>query len=240
MKLNAIIVDDEPMARKVLEEYIEDLDFIQLKGKAENPLKAKALLKNHDVDLIFLDVNMPEMTGIEFLQDSKSLPPVILTTAYSDFALQGYELDVLDYLVKPFSLERFTKACIKAKEYYELRNKSNLQEDRNKVDYFFVKCDGKIEKIFFDELIYVEAMQNYVALHTKERKMMVYLTIKGIEEQLPADIFLKIHKSTIINIHKIKSIQGNSIDLGNSSVMISQNLYESVMNAIVRDNMIKR
>ena len=109
-----------------------------------------------------------------------------------------------------------------------------------KPDYFFVKCDGKIEKIFFDELIYVEAMQNYVALHTNDRKMMVYLTIKGIEEQLPADIFLKIHKSTIINTRKVKSIQGNLIDLGKSSVMISQNLYESVMNAIVRDNMIKR
>ncbi|MFI5153565.1 MAG: LytR/AlgR family response regulator transcription factor [Chitinophagales bacterium] len=240
MKLNAIIIDDEPMARKVLEEYIEDVDFLSLAGKAENPVKAKSLLAGQDIDLIFLDINMPEMSGIEFLQESNVLPPVILTTAYSDYALKSYDLDVLDYLVKPFSYERFLKACTKAKEYHELRNKTNFSESGTRADYFFVKCDGKIEKIFYDELIYVEAMQNYVALNTNERKMMVYLTIKGIEEQLPTDIFLKIHKSTIINTNKIKSIQGNVIDLGKSTVMISQNLYESVMNSIVRNKMIKR
>jgi DNA-binding LytR/AlgR family response regulator len=239
MTLNCIIVDDEPLARKVLEEYIEDVGFLQLQGKAENPNKAQLLLSSNKVDLMFLDINMPEMSGIDFLKTSAALPMTILTTAYADFALEGFALDVLDYIIKPFSAERFLKACTKAKEYYELRNNRN-QPEVPKADYFFVKCDGRIEKIFYRDLIYVEAMQNYVALHTEERKLIVYLTIKGIEEQLPPGIFLKIHKSTIINTKWIKSIQGNEIDLGKSKVIISQSLFDGVMKEILNDKMIKR
>jgi DNA-binding LytR/AlgR family response regulator len=239
MNLNCIIVDDEPMARKVLEEYIEDIDFLQLVGKAENPVKANSLLSNNKVDLIFLDINMPQMSGIEFLKTSESLPITILTTAYSEYAIEGYELDVLDYLVKPFSFERFLKACTKAKEYFEIKNKpaENVIETHN---YFFVKCNGRIEKVFYDELVFVEAMLNYVVLHTENKKMIVYLTIKGIEEKLPKNIFLKIHKSTIINTGKIKSIEGNEVNLGNAKVTISQNLHDVVMKEILKDKLIKR
>jgi len=241
MKLNCIIVDDEPAARKVLEEYIEDIEFLVLIGKAENPLKAGALLANNKVDLMFLDINMPKMSGIEFLRSSAELPMTILTTAYSEYALEGFELDVLDYLVKPFSAERFLKACIRAKEYYEVKNKPTDNTDTSQPDnYFFVKCNGKIEKIVYDELLYVEAMLNYVVLHMGDRKMMVYLTIKGIEDQLPRSLFLKIHKSTIINTTKVKSIEGNEIDLGKAKVTISQNLHDVVMKEILKDKMIKR
>ena len=241
MKLNCIIVDDEPAARKVLEEYIEDIEFLVLIGKAENPLKAGALLANNKVDLMFLDINMPKMSGIEFLRSSAELPMTILTTAYSEYALEGFELDVLDYLVKPFSAERFLKACIRAKEYYEVKNKPAGNTDTSQPDnYFFVKCNGKIEKIVYDELLYVEAMLNYVVLHMGDRKMMVYLTIKGIEDQLPRSLFLKIHKSTIINTTKVKSIEGNEIDLGKAKVTISQNLHDVVMKEILKDKMIKR
>src|SRR5262245_9067314 len=209
MNLNCIIVDDEPVARKVLEEYIEEVDFLTMVGKAENPVKAKSLIEEYKVDLLFLDINMPLMSGIDFLRSSRELPMTVLTTAYPDYALEGFELDVLDYLVKPFSAERFLKACTKAKEYYLIKNKLPGTGAEVKNDYFFVKCDGRIEKVFYDELIYIEAMQNYVMLHTENKKMLVYLTIKGVEEQLPPNLFLKIHKSTIINVTKIKSIQGN-------------------------------
>jgi DNA-binding LytR/AlgR family response regulator len=239
MKLNCIIVDDEPLARKVLEQYIEDVEFLQLLGKAENPIKALRLLTDHIVDLIFLDINMPEMSGIDFLKTSAKLPMTILTSAYSDFALEGFELDVMDYLVKPFSAERFMKACIKVKEYYELKANAN-HPGIIRADYFFVKCDGKIEKIFYEDLIYVQAMQNYVILHTEDKKLMVYLTIKGIEEQLPPGLFLKIHKSTIINLTRIKSIQGNEIDLGKAKVTISQSLFDGVLKEILNNKMIKR
>src|SRR5690349_5905850 len=129
MKLNCIIVDDEPVARKLLEEYVEDVDFFQLIGKAENPVKANALLNNNKVDLMFLDINMPKMTGIEFLRTSASLPLTVLTTAYTEYAIEGFELDVLDYLVKPFSFERFLKACNKAKEYFELQYNSTEKKN---------------------------------------------------------------------------------------------------------------
>lgn len=241
MKLNCIIVDDEPAARKVLEEYIEDVEFLHLAGKAENPVKAGVLLANNKIDLLFLDINMPKMSGIEFLRSAAELPMTILTTAYTEYALEGFELDVLDYLVKPFSAERFLKACMRAKEYYEVKNKPAVNTDTARPnDYFFVKCNGRIEKIVYDELLYVEAMLNYVVLHTTDKKMIVYLTIKGIEDQLPRSMFLKIHKSTIINTTKVKSIEGNEIDLGKTKVTISQNLHDVVMKEILKDKMIKR
>jgi len=240
MNLNCVIVDDEPMARKVLEEYIEDISFLQLTGKAENPLKAAALLSSNKVDLMFLDINMPRMSGIEFLRTSPSLPMTILTTAYTEYAIEGFELDVVDYLVKPFSADRFLKACTKAKEYYELKHRPDVAINIPAPGYFFIKCDGKIEKLFYDEVMYIEAMQNYVVLHTEHKKMLVYLTIKAISEQLPASIFLKIHKSTIVNTTKIKSIEGNEINIGKAKLIISQNLHDTVIKGILKDRMIKR
>jgi DNA-binding LytR/AlgR family response regulator len=241
MKLNCVIIDDEPAARKLLEEYISDTEFLQLIGKAENPLKAGVLLNNSKADLLFLDINMPKMSGIEFLRSSSELPLTIMTTAYTEYAIEGFELDVLDYLVKPFSYERFLKASTKAKEYHELKsNQTQHSGGAPRTDYFFVKCDGRIEKILYDELVFVEAMLNYVVLHTENKKLIVYLTIKGIAEQLPENIFMKIHKSTIVNINKIKSIEGNEINLGKTKVTISQNLHETVMKEILKGRMIKR
>ena len=239
MKLTCIIVDDEPPARRVLEEYIEDTDFLELKGKAENPLKANSLLNDGQVDLMFLDINMPKLSGIEYLRTSASLPMTIITTAYAEYALDGFELSVLDYLVKPFSFERFLKAANKAKEKFAFRNQVGQTPPADE-NYFFVKCDGKIEKILYDDLLYIEAMLNYVVLHTESRKMIVYLTVKGILDQLPATRFLKVHKSYIVNLGKIKSIDKNEITMGKSTVPISQNLYDTVLKDILKDKMIKR
>lgn len=245
MKLKCIIVDDEPIARKLLQEYIEDIDFLELAGMAENPLKANTILSQQNIDLIFLDINMPKLTGIEFLRSSASLPMVIMTTAYAEYATEGFEFDVMDYLVKPFSFQRFVKACNRARDYYLLKNNgvatnTITNNDKPANDCFFVKCDGRIEKVLYSDLVYVEAMLNYVVLHTEARKMIVYLTIKSIAEQLPADIFLKVHKSYIVNIQKIKSIQGNEITLANTKVTISQNFYDKAMKEILKDRMIKR
>ncbi|MGZ3924270.1 MAG: LytR/AlgR family response regulator transcription factor, partial [Flavisolibacter sp.] len=237
MRWKCIIVDDEPVARKILEEFISDVDFLELAGKAENPLRAGALLNETTIDLMFLDINMPKMNGLDFLKTSKTLPPAIMTTAYSEYALDGYELNVLDYIVKPFSFERFLKSCNKANEYLQLTKKAG-QSQLIPCDYFFVKCDGIIEKIMYHELVWVEAKQNYVVLHTDSRKLIIYLTLKGIADELPEQQFLKIHKSAIINLTKIRSIEGNVIHLPNSSVVISQNLYTSVMNSILKDRMI--
>jgi DNA-binding LytR/AlgR family response regulator len=239
MKLKCIIIDDEPIARKVLQEFIEDIDFLELVGQAENPLKAMALLNNNTIDIIFLDINMPKLNGIDFFKNTKTNAAVIMTTAYADYAVEAFGLDVLDYLVKPIAFERFLKACNKANEKNISKNvaPANLQETN---DHFFIKCDNQIEKVYYDDLLYAEAMLNYVMLYTNSRKMMVYITIKSLEEQLPVDIFIKVHKSFIVNVNKVKSIEGNILDIGSAKITISQNLREKVLKDILKGKMIKR
>jgi DNA-binding LytR/AlgR family response regulator len=238
MKLNCIIVDDEPVARKILEEYVAEVNFLVNVGVAENPIQAGAILKGHEVDLMFMDINMPKMSGLEFLRAETSKPATIITTAYREYAIEGFELDVLDYLVKPFSFERFLKAVNKAKEYYERTRSAEMAH--TPFNYFFIKVNGRFEKIFYDDLICVESMQNYVTLHTNEGKRIAYLTLKSVESQLPGEIFIKIHKSSIINMNKIKSITGKIIDLGLMQVTISQTMFDEVMNKIMKDRLLKR
>jgi len=169
---------------------------------------------------------------------------VIIRTAYAEYAVESYGLDVLDYLVKPIGFDRFLKACNKAREAAELKKLSMAGrggvQPQKPDDHFFIKSNSQIEKVFYNELLYAEAMLNYVMLYTATRKMMVYVTIKSLEEQLPADQFIKVHKSFIVNISKVKSIEGNILDIGNEKITISQSLREKVVAEIVRDKMIKR
>ncbi|HEV3221246.1 MAG TPA: LytTR family DNA-binding domain-containing protein [Puia sp.] len=239
MKMKCIIIEDEPVARKILQEFVEEIEYLELKGMAENPLKAMPLLEDNDVDLLFLDINMPKINGIDFLKSFKSDINIIITTAYPIYAVEAYGLDVLDYLVKPISFERFLKACNKVKEFRELKNTIHVQTNRES-DHFFIKCENQIEKVFYDDLLFAEAMMNYVLLYTKSKKLMVYITIKGLEEQLPSKTFIKVHKSFIVNISKIKSIEGNILNIGGEKIAVSQNLREKVMNEIIKDKMIKR
>jgi DNA-binding LytR/AlgR family response regulator len=243
MKLKCVIIDDEPIARKVLQEYIEEIEFLELAGQAENPLKAMSLLNAQDVDILLLDINMPKINGIDFLKSSRSTASVIITTAYAEYAVESYGLDVLDYLVKPIGFDRFLKACNKAREAVELkmaRAGIGKGQPQKPSDHFFIKSNNQIEKVFYNDLLYAEAMLNYVMLYTATRKMMVYVTIKSLEEQLPADQFIKVHKSFIVNIGKVRSIEGNILDIGNEKITISQSLREKVVAEIVKDKMIKR
>jgi DNA-binding LytR/AlgR family response regulator len=239
MRLKCLIVDDEPIARKVLQEYIEEIEFLELAGQAENPLKAMSILNAQDIDILLLDINMPKINGIDFLKSSRSTASVIITTAYAEYAVESYGLDVLDYLVKPIGFDRFLKACNKAREMSELKKLSKGQPQKSN-DHFFIKANNQIEKIFYDDLLYAEAMLNYVMLYTATRKMMVYVTIKSLEEQLPADQFIKVHKSCIVNISKVKRIEGNILDIGNEKITVSQSLREKVVAEIIKDKMIKR
>jgi DNA-binding LytR/AlgR family response regulator len=238
MKLKCIIIDDEPVARKILQEFIEEIDYLELTGQAENPLKAMSLINDNNIDIIFLDINMPKISGMEFLKTSKLPAKVIMTTAYADHAVEAFGLEVFDYLVKPIAFDRFLKACNRAKE--TVKSTEIQPAPRNRADHFFIKCNNQIEKILYNDLVYAEAMLNYVMLHTTTKKMMVYVTIKSLEEQLPSDIFIKVHKSFIVNISKIKSIEGSILDIGSEKITISQNLREKVINEIVKDKMIKR
>jgi len=239
MKLKCIIIDDEPIARKVLQEFVEEIDYLELAGQAENPLKSMILLNENDIDIIFLDINMPKINGIDFLKSSKTTASIIMTTAYAQYAAEAYGLDVLDYLVKPIAFDRFLRACNKAKEIRELKKIKQVKPNKTN-DHFFIKCNNQIEKVFYEELIYAEAMLNYVMLFTNSKKMIVYVTIKSLEEQLPADMFMKVHKSFIVNLSKVRSIEGNILDIGNEKITISQNLKDKVINEVVKDKMIKR
>jgi DNA-binding LytR/AlgR family response regulator len=239
MKLKCVIIEDEPVARKVLLEFVDEIEFLELKGYAENPLKAIPLLDGQDIDIIFLDINMPKINGIDFLKSYKTNAHIIITTAYPVYAVEAYGLDVVDYLVKPVSFERFLKACNKVKELSGIKNTGPAIAQKP-ADHFFIKCENQIEKVFYHDLLYAEAMMNYVMLYTTTKKMMVYITMKGLEEQLPLETFIKVHKSFIVNIGKIKSIEGNILHVGNEKIAISQNLREKVITQIVQDKMIRR
>lgn len=238
--IRCIIVDDEPIARKGLREYIHDVDFLQLTGEFDGPLKASGPISTGTVQLIFLDIQMPKINGLEFLKTLPHAPPVIFTTAYPQYALEGFDLNALDYLVKPVSFERFLKAAMKAKEYYELRQ-TNLAENSGQQDaFFFIKADNKLVRIFFNEVLYVEALQNYVAIHTISKKYISYLTFRSIEEYLPADRFIKTHKSYIVSAARIDNIDGNYIRIGEHHVPISRSSREEVMEKLLRGRFLKR
>src|ERR1700744_261995 len=239
MTLKCLIIDDEPIARKLLLEYIEETDFLVLVGTAENPLKATGLINDLDVDPIFLDINMPKMNGLDFLRSANNLPMVIMTTAYGQYALDGFEMAVVDYLVKPFALERFLKATQKALELKMLREKK-LVPEKKYPGHFYVKCNGRIEKVLYDELVYVESMANYVTLYTLNDKLVVYLTIKGILEKLPPEKFLQVHKSYIVNIDSVKTIEGNMLHVGGTKITIGQSFLDEVMNKLLNGKFIKR
>jgi DNA-binding LytR/AlgR family response regulator len=237
MKLNCLIVDDEPVARKGLEEYINEVDFLHLAGKCENAVKASAFLNEGHIDLILLDIQMPKLSGIDFLKTLKNPPMVIFTTAYSDYALEGYTLDIIDYLVKPIPFERFLKAVQKAHDFHRLKHMASSQPEQ---EYFFIKCDHKYERVNYNDVLYIEAMQNYCIVHVADRKMITYITFSGLESQLPPEQFLKVHKSFLVSVSKIKSLDGNEIIIGHSRIPISRNLKDEVMKKIMGDNLFKR
>jgi DNA-binding LytR/AlgR family response regulator len=242
MTINCIIIDDEPLARKGLKEYISDVEFLQLAGEFDNPVKAMDLLAKEEVQLIFLDIQMPKITGLDFFKTLQYAPPVIFTTAFPEYALEGFELNALDYLVKPVSFERFLKAAMRAKEYYELRQKNSSLTVPGAAtpDYFFIKADGKLVKINYDDILFVEALQNYVVIQTREKKYITYLTFKAVEDYLPADKFIKTHKSYIISASKVDSIEANDIRIGQHHVPISRNLKDEVMEKLVNGKFLRR
>lgn len=239
MKINCLIIDDEPLARKGLKEYVEEVDFLQLAGEFENPLRATETLGRGGIQLLFLDIQMPRISGLDFFRSLQPSIPVIFTTAYPQYALDGFELNALDYLVKPVSFERFYKAALRAKEYYEVREK-NSTEGTGSAEYFFIKADNKLVKIFFRDVLFAEALQNYVVIQTADKKYITYLTFKAIEEYLPASGFLKTHKSYIIAASKIDSIEGNDIRIGTHHIPVSRNLKDEVMEKLLKGKFIKR
>jgi DNA-binding LytR/AlgR family response regulator len=231
-KIKAIIVEDEPLARSGLENYVNDIDFIELCALCENAMEANNAINKFQPELMFLDIQMPRLTGIDFLKSLRKPPMVIFTTAYPNYAIQGFELDVVDYLVKPYPFERFLKAVNKARDLFQLKNEKSETNGKT-AGYFFVKTDNKLERVTFADIDYIEAMENYVVIRTHDQKLITMNTMKSLEDSLPENHFIRIHKSFIVNQDKVKSIEGNELKVGNVKLPISRQKKQEVLERIV-------
>lgn len=236
MKIKAVIVDDEPLAREGIASYVKEFDFLMLVACCENPLQLMNVLNEQTIDLIFLDIQMPKMHGIDFLRTTTHRPMVILITAFPDYAMESFQLDVIDYLLKPVTFDRFFKSVNKAKDYFQLISKStqaNIKGEEKDADYFFIKCGSKYEKIQFSEILFIEGLENYVAIYTQKDKFITLLNLKTLEENLDSNAFVRVHKSYIISINKIESIEGNELFIKPHRIPISRNYKEQVISQVL-------
>jgi DNA-binding LytR/AlgR family response regulator len=240
--INCVIIDDEPLARTCIGDYVKEVDFLHLVGTGSNPVDLIRLLDEGKVDLIFLDIQMPVINGIEFLKMTHNPPMVIITTAYPSYALEGFQLDVLDYLVKPITFNRFFKAVNKSKDYHQLliNSRSVDAAKPGECDYFFIKCDYKYEKIYFDDILYIEAMQNYIVIFTRKGKYITLLYLKNVEEKLNKQNFIRVHKSYIVSVSKIEAIENNEITIQSFRIPISRNYQAEVLARVVNDRLWKK
>ncbi|CAN5600830.1 LytTR family DNA-binding domain-containing protein [soil metagenome] len=232
IRLKCIIVDDEPLAQEVLERYLLNIRELELVKKCSNALEAFEVLHTEPIDLMFLDISMPVISGIDFLRSLRKSPAVIITTAYPDYALQGFELDVVDYLVKPVSLERFMKGVNKAMDRIKIPIAAPPELKSVRVDYMFVKSDQKLIKIRFSDIDYIEGMKDYVKIFTREKMIVTLHTMKYFESSLPVGEFIRIHKSYIVNIDAIKSIAGNELEVRQTRLPIGSSFKEGLMKKI--------
>ena len=232
MKISCIITDDEPLARKGLQGYIEKIDFFELSGVCEDALQLNTLLKQKPSDLLFLDIEMPYITGIDFLKTAFNPPKVIFTTAYEQYAIKGFEMNVLDYLLKPVSFERFTKAVRKLPPLVNTEPARMIPHD-----YFFVKSEYKLLRIDFSQVLYLEALRDYVAIHTTDgNKILTLQSLSSFEKELPAHLFSRIHKSYLAAISKISFIEKNRVVISGRDLPVGETYKAAFLQKINHPN----
>ncbi|MFT7281715.1 MAG: two-component system LytT family response regulator [Cyclobacteriaceae bacterium] len=229
--MNCIIVDDELIARQGLEQYVTKVSELNLVGSYSNAIEAGKALRKEQIDLMILDIQMPNLTGLDFLKSLKKQAPLtILHTAYPNFALEGYQLDVLDYLVKPVTFDRFYQAVTKAMEYFKLKNGSNSHETS---DFIFIKADKRYEKVLYSEILYIEAMQNYSVVQTVNTKLITPMSLKSMEEILPKSLFKRVQRSFIVSVNQISAFEGNQVKVGNQMITITKEVKVELINRLM-------
>ncbi|MEO6316501.1 MAG: LytTR family DNA-binding domain-containing protein [Chitinophagaceae bacterium] len=228
--IRCIAIDDEPLALELLEDNISKVPFLQLVAACDNAMDAMSVLEQQPVDLIFLDIQMPGLTGLQFIQTLKAKPMFILVTAYEKYALEGFELDVIDYLVKPVPLPRFIKACNKANELYQLKNKRVESPVAAGPGYFFVNVDYSQLKVIFDDITYIEGLKDYVKIHLKStaKAVITRMSIKSLEDELPAAVFVRIHKSYIVSGKHITAVRKNSVFIDAVELPVSDTYPDAI------------
>ena len=226
--LRCIAIDDEPLALELLEDNISKVPYLNLVASCSNPLEAMKILQQETIDLILLDIQMPGLTGLQFIQTITEKPMFILITAYEKYALEGYNLNVVDYLVKPVSLERFIIACNKAWDLYQLRSKKDSGEELP--SYFFINVDYSLVKVVFADIMWIEGLKDYLKIYLKStsKPLVARLTMKAIEEQLPASMFIRVHKSFIVSKEYITALRKNSVFINDIEIPVGDNYKESI------------
>src|SRR5690242_6368180 len=229
--LKCLAIDDEPLALELLEDNISKVPYLQLAASCNNPLQAMQFLQNEQVDLIFLDIQMPGLTGLQFIQSIQQKPMFILITAYEKYALEGFNLDVVDYLVKPVALERFIKACNKAWELHQLKTKKYSAGEQP--SYFFINADYSLVKVVFNDIMWIEGFKDYLKIHLKSssKPLVARLTMKAIEEQLPSSMFVRVQKSFIVSKEYITAIRKNSLFINDVEIPVGDN-YKDVITTL--------
>lgn len=239
MKTNCLIVDDEPLARELMRNHIQKLDNFEIVAECSDAMKALEVLRNHKIDLMFMDIQMPQITGIEFLKTLKHPPQVIITTAYREYALEGFELDVVDYLLKPITFERFLKSVNK---YFQLSSESfgsveNYSPANNNNDAFiYVKENKKVLKLHLSDILYIEGLSEYVKIHTPEKRIVTKTSMTSMEEKLPDNDFLRIHKSYIVSLRKIEAFTSSSIEITGKELPIGRSFKNRVVGVLHAGN----
>lgn len=231
--IRCIAIDDEPLALELLADNISKVPFLELVATCDNAIEAMKVLQDQKVDLVFLDIQMPGLTGLQFIQSVPQKPMFILVTAYEKYALEGFELDVVDYLVKPVSLQRFMKACNKAQELFQLKSKPktvNTGSAPANPGYFFVNVDYSLLKVVFDDITWIEGLKDYIKIHLKStgKPVVTRMSFKSLEEQLPQDIFVRVHKSFIVSARHITAVRKSSVFIGDMELPVSDNYREAI------------
>jgi DNA-binding LytR/AlgR family response regulator len=234
--LKCIAIDDESLALDLVEDNIAKVPFLKLEARCRNAFEAIEYLQNNPVDLIFLDIQMPGLTGVQFLEGLTQKPMVIFVTAYQQYALEGFNLDVIDYVLKPISFERFLKASHKALDYFKskLALQGNFAKADAKVDYIFIHADYSLMKIMLEDILYIEGLKDYIKIHVRNQKYPIVcrMTMKLISEKLPSDEFLRIHKSFIVSLKKIESIRNQKVKIGENHIPLSDSYSEQFYQTI--------
>lgn len=232
MRIRCIIVDDEPLAIEVIESYINRLENIEIVAKCSNALKAFEILKKEPVDLIFLDIQMPKLTGLDFIKTLQNPPKVIITTAYRDYALEGYELNVVDYLLKPISFERFLKAVSRVYHTEMPQEATEISDIESEEAYIYLKADKKMVKVQLRDILYIESLKDYVRVKTSDKEVITHQKISYLEEKLPEECFLRIHRSFIVALKKIETYSATSIEVPGKELPIGRLYKDQVLEVL--------
>ncbi|MCK9422182.1 MAG: LytTR family DNA-binding domain-containing protein [Bacteroidales bacterium] len=234
--IRCLAIDDEILALDLLEDNIKKVSFLELVKSCRSALEALEIMRLQPIDLIFLDIQMPDITGIQLLKSLPHRPLIIFTTAFSKYAKEGFDLDVIDYLLKPYSFERFMKAVNKAREYLDLHEmaqaQGNVKEGLPRPHFFFVRADYKLVKINFNEILYIEGLKDYVKIYIGDRPVITQMSMKTLEEKLPANDFIRVHRSFIIAFNKIDFIQKNLLTIGKKEIPVSEHYRDQLIKMI--------